>query len=158
MSYKVVPIPQSISDQVRKTMISPQYKHPASVATATGYGPCRSCLRTFDSGRDQRILFTYNSFEGLSDLPMPGPIFVHATECKPFDADGEFPPDLVELPLLFECFGAGSELLQREPVVTPVAEQLAKLFRLKRARFINVRNAEAGCFVARVDRLEDIGS
>lgn len=155
MLYKVIPIPEYISEQVRSTLVSPQYKHPASISVATGYGPCRSCLRKLEVGVDERILFTYNSFEGLSDLPLPGPVFVHKERCEPFDAVDEFPPDLMELPLLFECFGGGSELLKREGVDTStIGKQMERLFRLPGAQFVNIRNAEAGCFVARVDWLE----
>ena len=152
MSYKVIPIPKEITEQVRQTLISPQYKHPASVSIATGYGPCRSCLKTFDKGKDERILFTYNSFEGLSDLPLPGPIFVHAEECEAYDA-GHFPTDLKDLPLLFEGFGDQSELVTRIKADKEcLDDQIEEILSLKGIRFINIRNEEAGCFIARIDR------
>ena len=155
MSFKVISIPEYITEQVRSTLASPQYKHPASISLATGYGPCRSCLRKLEVGVDERILFTYNSFEGLSDLPLPGPVFVHKDNCEAFDSADEFPPDLLDLPLLFECFGDESEMLMRERVdASGIGEQLERLFGLPGARFVNIRNAEAGCFVARVDRIE----
>ncbi len=71
MNYKVVPIRAELARSVRKLLISPQYKHPASVAT--GYGQCRQCLKKLIIGEDERILFTYNAFENLSNLPLPGP-------------------------------------------------------------------------------------
>ena len=152
MLFKVISIPDSISNKVRETMLSPQYSHPASVKVATGYGPCRSCLRTFEAGHEERILFTYNSFEGLSDLPLPGPIFIHKDRCQTFD-DHQFPPDLLDLPLLFEGFGENSELIKRERIdKEAIAEQIEKVLGMKDVKFINIRNAEAGCFVARIER------
>lgn len=152
MTYKVKPIAKEISEKVRQTLISPQYKHPASVSLATGYGPCRSCLRTFEAGEEERILFTYNAFEGLSNLPLPGPIFVHRNACEAYDGP-HFPPDLIDLPLLFEGFGDNSDLIIRERVdKNRIDDQIEEILRSESVRFINIRNAEAGCFVARVER------
>lgn len=152
MSFKVIPIPERISNEVRSTLASPQYSHPASVKTATGYGPCRACLKKFETGKEDRILFTYNSFEHLSDLPLPGPIFIHKDRCKTY-ADSQFPPDLVELPLLFEGFGENSELITRERVDKGrIESQIGEILDLGAVRFINIRNAEAGCFVARIEK------
>jgi hypothetical protein len=152
MSYKVIPIPAEIAESVRETMLSPQYKHTAFASIATGYGPCRSCLKVFDEGNEDRILFTYNSFEGLSDLPLPGPIFIHKNDCEPFAGEG-FPQDLINLPLLFEAFGENSELIKREKVEREETDsQIAELFNLERVKYINLRNSEAGCFVARIEQ------
>lgn len=153
MGYKVVAIPENISTEVRQTLVSPQYKSlTANVSVANGYGPCRSCLRVFDQGRDRRIYLTYNSFDGLSDLPDPGPIFIHEADCQRFDSEG-FPPDLLELPIYLEAFADESRLAERVPMgAESVDSQIERLFSNKAVRFINVRNAEAGCFIARVER------
>lgn len=152
MSYKVVPIPAAITRSVRKTLVSPQYKSLAAAASvANGYGPCRSCLGVFDQGRDRRIFFTYDPFEGLSPLPDPGPIFIHEDECGRFEGVG-FPPDLVDLPIHFEAFGEESRLIARKRMEpAEIDPQLNELLRDPQVRFVNLRNAEAGCFIARVD-------
>jgi hypothetical protein len=153
MNYRIVSIPDRISTEVRTTRRSPQYRsHPAHVATATGYGPCRTCLRTFEVGKEERILFTYDPFEGLSSLPAPGPILIHLDACPSY-ASRQFPVDLRELPLLLEAYGSESELIRREKVVANRVEaQIDDLLTLKEVNFINLRNFEAGCFVARVER------
>lgn len=151
MSYRVKPIPEAIADQVRRTMRSPQYGHPAFVETAAGYGPCRQCLGQFETGVDRRILFTYNAFDGIADLPLPGPVFIHEENCKTYDADG-FPDGLIGLPLLFESF-SGSVLIGREPVAAASVDgQLRGILGRRGVDFVYVRNAEAGCFVALVER------
>lgn len=153
MEYKVVAVPESISTEVRETLVSPQYKSlTANVSVANGYGPCRSCLRVFEQGTDRRIYLTYNSFDGLSDLPDPGPIFIHENECSRFDSEG-FPPDLLDLPIYLEAFADESRLAERVPMgAESVDSQIERLFSNEAVRFINVRNAEAGCFIARVER------
>ena len=153
MNYKVVPIRSEIARSVRENMRSPQYGHPAFADVAKGYGPCRACLKTFVQGAEERILFTYDAFENLSPLPAPGPVYIHKKECAAFDEAG-FPPALAGLPLLFEAFAAAGELVRREAVEREhLDRQIAALFALENVRYINIRNAEAGCFVARIERL-----
>jgi Protein of unknown function (DUF1203) len=156
MSYKVIPIPLEIAKSVRENLKSPQYGHPASISIATGYGPCRYCLKVFDEGNEERILFTYNSFEGLSDLPLPSPVFIHKKDCQPFSQEG-FPVDLLNLPLLFEAFGDKSELIKREKVETEdIKTQIDKLLDSESVKYIIIRNSEAGCFVARIEQREKV--
>lgn len=152
MTYKVVPISSEIARSVRAKLESPQYGHPAFVEPAKGYGPCRVCLKTFKQGAEERILFTYNAFENLSRLPLPGPVFIHRDECKAFAEKG-FPPELMGLPLLFEGYGEESELVKREAADGEnIENQIAGIFALSDVRYINIRNREAGCFVARIER------
>jgi hypothetical protein len=156
MSYKVIPIPTEIAESVRENLKSPQYRHPASVSIATGYGPCRYCLKVFDEGNEERILFTYNSFEGLSDLPLPSPVFIHKKDCQPFSQEG-FPVDLLNLPLLFEAFGENSNLIKREKVERgSLKTQIAELFDSQLVKYLNIRNSEAGCFVARIEQRKKV--
>lgn len=152
MNYKIVPISSEIARSVRENMKSPQYGHPAFADTAKGYGPCRQCLKTFRQGAEERILFTYNAFENLSKLPLPGPIFIHKDECASF-AGNQFPPDLIDLPLLFEGYGEESELVKRETFEKEnIERQIAEIFAQTQVKYINIRNREAGCFVARIER------
>jgi hypothetical protein len=153
MNYKVKPIPFSITAAARETLLSPQYKSlKADVSIANGYGPCRRCLRVFDQGNDHRIYFTYNSFDGRSNLPDPGPVFIHRDECQGFDGDG-IPGDLLGLPVLFEGFGDESRLMVRQPMNVKEADaQIEAMFADESVRFINMRNAEAGCFIATIER------
>lgn len=93
MSFRIVPMPASLVEKARAMMLSPQSKGiPAFSAVATGYGPCRSCLRTFNEGEEERLYITYNPFDGLSELPLPGPVFIHTERCEEF-MDRGFPTD-----------------------------------------------------------------
>ncbi len=153
MNYKIVPISTEIAESVRKNMKAVQYNHPAFVEIAKGYGPCRQCLKKFREDKENRILFTYNAFENLSDLPLPSPVFIHENECESFDEYG-FPPELINLPLLFEGYGSNSQLVKRESVKKDKIEsQIAEIFKLSEVNYIHIRNAEAGCFVARIERV-----
>lgn len=153
MSFRVIAIPTKLTDLVRSTMRSPGYGHPAHVEVAAGYGPCRHCLRTFDVGKEERILFTYDPFHGLEPLPLPGPIFVHAESCPRFEEHGGFPPTLREHRLTLAAYGEGRRLLSEEYVEDGSVEPpIERLLLNEDVRYIHVRDTEAGCYDFRIER------
>ena len=151
-SFRTIPIPPALAESARRDRRSPQYGHPAHVERASGYGPCRLCLDTFRVGEEDRLLFTYNPFADLDAYPSPGPIFVHAEQCTPFDATG-FPEPLRTLPLTLEAYAPGRWLVARERVDGgDVEAAAARLFAHAAVTYIHVRNTEAGCYIARLER------
>ena len=129
----------------------PVWGHPVLTEPATGFGPCRLCLRTFREG-ELRTLFTHDSYAGVSEFPQPGPVYIHADGCDRYDGDG-FPPELRALELTFEGLAAGPTVVALER--TPgegVEDVIERLLDLPDVDYVNVRNTEAGCFVARIER------
>jgi hypothetical protein len=152
MNYRVVPISKTVAVNVRKTMTSPHGGLPAFSAVATGYGPCRSCLKTFRQGKEERIYISYDPFAGVSNLPLPGPVFIHADSCSEYSYD-TFPPDLLTIPMIFEGFGDNSRLITSEPLKAQrLDEQIDSVLNTAGVKFIHLRNGEAGCFIAKIER------
>jgi hypothetical protein len=150
--YRVVPISGDAANEVRRTMRSPSAKLPASSAVATGYGPCRSCLKIFRQGEEERIYITYDPFAGVSSLPLPGPVFIHTEECAEYSSDG-FPRELHPIPMILEGFGVNSRLLRSEAVsIDSVDDQIKEILDTDEVEVIHIRNAEAGCFIAKIQR------
>ena len=155
MSFRVVPIAPAIANEVRKSLRSPQYGHPAHVDTGSDHPPCRLCLRRIRPGEERRILFTYNSGAISDPYPSPGPIFIHEDECSAFEQDSIFPEDLKKLSLTLEGFGAGRWLVAREqPDADEIEKAIDRIFRNPAARYIQVYSAKAGCFIAHVERTD----
>lgn len=155
MSFVVMGISENISSTVRNEMVSPQYRSlPAFTSVANGYGPCRSCLRTFDQGEEDRTSFTYNPVDGILDLPQPGPVFIHSEECDRF-VDSSFPQGIRGLPMYFESFDRDG-MMRSRVLVTEGSEdeQIVSLLSEETVDFLHVRNAEAGCFIARIERVD----
>jgi hypothetical protein len=151
-TFRFVGITGELAAEVRNTMKAPKYGHPAHREVARGYGPCRVCLRTFEVGRDERILFTYQPFVEAGSLPAPGPVFIHASSCSRYDAH-ELPPDFRALPLVIEGYAAGGRLLAQERVNGSAPEDvLARVFE-QPVEYAHIRNGEVGCFMARVERV-----
>ncbi|HZU31506.1 MAG TPA: DUF1203 domain-containing protein [Candidatus Angelobacter sp.] len=153
--FRVLPVPATLAQSVRTTLQSPQYGHPAHVETATGYGPCRACLKQFCVGTEERILFTYNPFENLDAYPSPGPVFIHAQACEEFKEQGAFPEELRSLPLTLEAYGENRWIIARErPDDGAIESSIEKLLSMEGVLYIHVRNTEAGCFIASIERMQ----
>jgi hypothetical protein len=146
--YRVVPIPQSTADAVRSTGRSPRYGHPAHAEVATGYGPCRLCLRFFAKGEERRILFTYDPFAESGARPLPGPVFVHEHACERYGEDDGFPSHLAEHPLTLVAYGAGRAQLAEEQLDAgaDVPATAERLLERPGVEYLHVRDTAAGCF------------
>ncbi len=153
MSFLVVAMPTKVADLVRSTMRSPSYGHPAYAEVATGYGPCRHCLRTFQVGKESRILFTYDPFHGLEPLPLPGPVFIHADACQRFAETSGFPEDLRPHRLTLFAYAAGRRAVAEESVEDGSVEpMIERLLATSDVRYLHVRDTEAGCYDFRIER------
>ncbi|MEM7051517.1 MAG: DUF1203 domain-containing protein [Acidobacteriota bacterium] len=152
-SFRVVALPEELSRAVRETGRAPGYGHQAQVEPATGYGPCRSCLKQFRQERENRILFTFDAFAGLVDYPSPGPVFIHEDECSAFAGPG-FPNELRSLPLVLEGYGRDRWLMVRErPAQSEIETTLSSMLADDEVDYVHLRNGEAGCYIARVERV-----
>lgn len=151
-NYQIQGIPQTVATAARETMKSPQYGHPAHAELASGYGPCRLCLNTFQVGTEERLLFTYQPFTDPAALPAPGPVFIHREPCERYEGP-VLPEALRTLPLVVEGFGeAGDLMVQQRVGRDPFETVLQTILDSESVRYAHLRNAEAGCFIARIDR------
>jgi hypothetical protein len=149
--FRFLGIPTDVATAVRTTGHAPGYGHPVHRDTATGYGPCRHCLRTFAVGHEDRLLFTYQPFTAPGSLPAPGPVFVHAAECTRYDAS-EVPADFRSIPLVVEAYGNEGQLLRQLRVgARGIEEVLEDVLATPGTEYGHIRNGEAGCFMARVE-------
>lgn len=146
-SYRVVALGDRTADIVRKTRLSPGYGHPAHAEVATGYGPCRQCLRTFSVGSDRRILFTYDPFFGREKLPLPGPVFIHEDYCERYPENGGFPLSMLTHRLTLNAYASGRRLVAQKYVSNGLVEpELERLLKERDVAYIHVRDTDAGCY------------
>lgn len=151
--FRVIAISEQLAERVRATRRSPGYGHPVHAEAADGPWPCRVCLERKEPHGERRLLFTYDAFHGVEELPLPGPVFIHEEPCRRFEGGNRFPDDLRRVPLTLNAYGPGRRLLAQEYVadgaVEPVLEAL-----LARAEvaYVHLRHTRAGCYLARVER------
>jgi hypothetical protein len=150
---RIIAIPTQVAEAVRSTGRAPRYHHPAFSDTATGYGPCRHCLRTFRVGAEQRTLFTYDPFDGIEDLPLPGPVYIHTEGCTRYPEDAGYPEDLRAHASVLNAYAKGPKLLAQVYAEPGEAEaNITELLTRPEVTYIEVRDRKAGCFDFRVER------
>lgn len=150
--YSIFSLDTQTSSTVRVTGISPGYGHPVVREVASGTGPRRSCLQLFKVGHEERLRFTYQPASGEDTLGAPGPVFIHAEECEPFEGPG-LPEDLLQLPLVIEGRTEDGRVLRSVRTPGNAAEDvIGSFFAEPEIEFLFLRHGEAGCHIARVDR------
>ena len=154
-TLRFIAIPTALASKVRASGRSPGYGHPAHTDIATGHGPCRHCLRTFEPGESRRTLFTYDAFHDVESLPLPGPVYIHADACERYVETRGFPVDLLAHPLTLVAYGEGRRTLDEMHVAgEEVQPALERLFDLPAVRYVHVRDRDAGCYDLSVARAE----
>ena len=151
--YRVIALDRETARKVRDSRRSPGYGHPVHSEIASGYGPCRVCLRDFEVGVERRLLFTCDPFFRLEPYPLPGPVFIHETECDRHPEDQGFPSDLLAHRLTLVAYGRGRHLRAEERVEPNTAEPaVARLISRPDVDYVHVRDTEAGCYDFRIER------
>jgi hypothetical protein len=153
MEFRTIAIPTKVAELVRTTGKAPGYGHPAFTEVASGYGPCRHCLRTFRIGEEQRTLFTYDPFFGMGEVPLPGPIFIHADGCARYDESAGYPEDMLAHAAVMRAYGKEQRLVDEVHVLNGGhLAAVQQLLRRPEVEYVEVRDREAGCFDFRVER------
>jgi len=153
-SFRIVPVPQSIADQIRKER-SDDHGNVEIQPTRTEEPrawPCRVCLEEASVG-EEMLLFSYSPFERPVPYRNVGPIFVHATACEPYDRPATV-PDLMRRRLLaLRGYSAQDRMIECDLVEGAVLESLIeRFFANPDVAYIHAHNARAGCFVCRIER------
>lgn len=151
--YRVIAIPTEVVTEVRKSNKAPRYGHPAFTENASGYGPCRHCLRCFNVGKEYRTLFTYDAFSGIEDVPLPGPVFIHAENCPRYPEHAGYPHDLLTHAAVLSGYAKGQRLIAQVHAHDGGHEAaVQQLLQRADVDYIPVRDKIAGCYNFRIDR------
>ena len=98
------------------------------------------------------MLVSYNPFEDPEEVRVVGPVFIHEEDCEPYSGSG-FPEELRGLPMVLRGhLRDGAGILNRKMEGEPPEAAIEGMFQDPRIAFIAIQNAEAGCFIARVER------
>lgn len=163
MTIAYLPIQQSYADKLRLTM-KDDFGHPleVSVAGATGYGPCRCCLKQFNPG-EKRLLFSYAPVGANHPYNEVGPVYIHE-QCMAYAPDSGFPADVkngrLHISLVLRCYDTNRRMIMARFVKdnNEVENIIASLFADPAIHFIHIRNAVYQCFIAEARRDQGTGS
>jgi hypothetical protein len=149
---RVIAISTEVAKSVRATQKDPHYNFPAHTAVIKEGAPCRHCLKLIPAG-EQATLFTYDAFEDVETLPLPGPVYIHAKSCDRYPEDAGFPAELKNSPRTLNAYAQGRRLLAQEYVENGTVDSaVEKLFTHPDVEYIHVRSTTAGCYTFRIER------
>jgi hypothetical protein len=150
---RVIAITTEIADKVRRAGKDSHYEHPAYTAIAGEGAPCRHCLKIIVAGEEKATLFTYDAFEGLEALPLPGPVYIHADSCERYPEYAGFPETLRNSPRTLNGYTRGRHLVATEYVQNGNLDAgVEKLLGRPDVDYIHVRSTTAGCYTFRIER------
>src|SRR3984893_11343132 len=145
--FRVVAIASEVAEEVRNSGKSPTYGFPAHREVAAGRAPCRHCLKLLRKDEEELLLFTYDPFRELGEPPLPGPVYIHASECPRHPESDVIPEEYRGRLLTLEGYGENRGLVKEIRVSDGAEERFARqLFQEAKIRAVNVRSSEAGCF------------
>ena len=157
MSFRIVPLSKEYVSEIRAAGRD-DFGNAIEEQIARGYGPCRLSLKPFVPGVDRRILIGHSPFKIVNAFNQPGPVFFHSAEVEEYADVHRFPPEIkadpVNFPLTLIGYSSDQRMVSAELVGDrDVDEMIENVFSARPdIDFLHARNAEAGCFIARVER------
>lgn len=157
MRFKVVPISKHYIADLRATGID-DFGNEIIEQVAGGYGPCRVSLRPFKPGVDRRMLLSHSPFAIANAFNQPGPIFVNSGEIEEYSDVHRFPPEIKadkqNFPLSLIGYNRKQEMVFSELVGDQdVDAMIERVFADGTdLEYLHARNAQAGCFICKIER------
>jgi hypothetical protein len=155
--FTIVPLSERYARRIRENQ-KDDFGHEIVEQVATGKGPCRVSLQPFAVGEDVRLLLSHSPFVLDNAFDQPGPIFIHQKEVEAYKDVHRFPPaikaDKKSFPLTLIGYSSEQKMVFSRLVgdddidllIPSVFDEHAAI------EYLHVRNAQAGCFICRVER------
>ena len=157
-NFRIVPLTKEYAAHIRASRTD-EFGQPVLELPANGYGPCRVSLLPFVPGKDRRLLLKYSPFSIDNAFNQPGPVFISSSEVEPYMEIYQFPPaikkDRENFPLTLIGYSQEQVMVFSKLVGDlDVDDLIEEIFNSQPSvQYLHARNAEAGCFICRIDRL-----
>lgn len=158
-NFRIVPLSKNYAARIRAAA-KDDFGHEVIEQVATGYGPCRVSLQPFIPGKDKRLLFSHSPFYIDNAFNQQGPVFIHKIEVDEYSDIYHFPKaiadDRVNFPLTLIGYDKNQQMVFTKLVGNQAVDELIEDIFNRHAEvdFLHARNAEAGCFICRIERVE----
>jgi hypothetical protein len=160
MKFRIVPLSEEYANKIRQTN-KDDFGHEVVEQIAKGKGPCRVSLKPFAVGEDVRLLFSHSPFAVDNAFNQPGPIFIHKKEVKAYSDVHRFPPEIKADKESFPMTLIGYSKSQKMVFTKLVGDHDVDMLILEifeahpEVEYLHARNAEAGCFICKIERVSD---
>lgn len=157
-NFRIVPLSGEYAHRIREEM-KDDFGHEVVEQLATGYGPCRVSLKPFRPGIDKRFLFSHSPFKIDNAFNQPGPVFIHADDVDEYSEVDRFPrqlkADKKNFPLTLIGYNHHQQMTYSRMVGDDDVDELIECIFKKHedVEYLHARNAEAGCFICKIERL-----
>jgi len=158
--FKIVPLSKEYAAKIRETN-KDDFGHDVMEHVATGKGPCRVSLKPFVVGEDVRLLLSHSPFSTDNAFNQPGPIFINKNEVEPYSDIHRFPPEIkkdrTSFPLSLIGYNKKQNMVFTQLVGDDDIDMLIeKIFdEHPKIEYLHARNAEACCFICKIERVEN---
>ena len=156
--FKIVPLSKEYASNIR-TANQDDFGHEVVEQIASGKGPCRVSLKSFNVGVDSRLLFTHSPFEIDNAFNQPGPIFINKEEVEPYSDVYRFPPEIKankrSFPLSLIGYSKEQQMVFTKLVGDDDVDLLIRQIFEEQPQvdYLHARNAEACCFICKIERV-----
>lgn len=157
-NFKIIPLSKEYATEIRKSG-KDKFGNDVIEQLSTGKGPCRISLRPFEVGKDVRVLLAHTPFEINNVFNQSGPIFIHKKEVEPYTDIYKFPSTIKADKQNFPLTLIGYNNLQKMVFTKIVGDDDVDLLIEKifidqpEIEFLHARNAEACCFICKIERI-----
>ena len=150
MKYTIIPIDKHLMEPIRKNLLDSSGNTLIIETVKSERSICRVCMQHFKL-EERRIFFRYNPFTTDSIYTEIGPIYIHADQCDQPN-DTEIPSSAFSnLPIILKGYNKNEELIDIQKVGKLAFDQsVMRLFSNPSIISIHVRDAEYGCYVAKL--------
>ena len=155
--FKIVPLSEEYARRLRESQ-QDDFGHQIVETVATGKGPCRVSLKPFKVGEDVRLLLSHSPFGFDNAFNQSGPIFIHKKVVEAYKDVHRFPAEIKADKESFPLTLIGYNKEQKMVFTRLVGDDdidllIPKLFEERtEVEYFHVRNAEACCFICKVER------
>ena len=156
MTIRFTAIPSADAEALRAGAPD-AYGNAPEYLTSPGGMPCRHCLGVITTGEPMLVL-AYRPFPALQPYAETGPIFLHATPCRRYEASEILPPMLTSPDYIVRGYGDDDRIVYGTGAVTETARIPAyaeELLARDGITYVHVRSARNNCFQCRVDPVSD---
>lgn len=156
-TFKIVPLSEAFATRIRESR-KDDFGNEVIEQVAKGYGPCRVSLKPFVVNEEVRLLCSYSPFEQANAFNQSGPIFINREAVGAYKDVHRFPPEIkadkVNFPLTLIGYSKSQKMVHAQLVGdADVDELIVKIFNEHPyVSYLHARNAEAACFICKIER------
>ena len=157
-AFKIVPLSRAYANKIRQTM-KDDFGHEVVEKVAKGVGPCRVSLKPFVIDKEVRLLLSHSPFEIDNAFNQPGPIFINKEDMEEYSDIHRFPPEIKadkeHFPLTLIGYSKSQKMVFTKLVGDEDVDVLISTIfeELPMIEFLHARNAEACCFICKIERV-----